>query len=60
MHPDWIAIPKIGAKVASSHPITLLNPDPTFFVEDIKYERGSFWIRGEKTCWFHIKMISEA
>lgn len=57
---DWIKVPQVGCVVSSTHPRTCLNPDPTFEVSEIKYERGSFYVRGERTCWFHINMICPA
>lgn len=64
----WISVPTIGTRVRASHPITCINPDETFEVFAIKTQYGllpdqsygsTFFIRGEKTCWFNIMMISE-
>lgn len=56
----WTLFPRSGTIVKADHPITPLNPTPTFAVFDIKYERGSIFVRGEKTMWFHLNMIKAA
>ncbi len=53
----WSAFPRVGTRVKADHPITPGNPEETFIVEYVKYDRGSIWIRGENTFWFHVNMI---
>ena len=54
----WINVPMPGTVVKSSHPITCLNPHETFEVVDVIFDGGAIYVRGDKTCWFHINMIS--
>lgn len=55
----WVAVPTPGTRVRSSHPITALNPDDIFEVLEVKIDgNGSAVVRGEKTCWFGVKMLS--
>jgi hypothetical protein len=49
----------IGMEVQADHPVTCLNPAPTFQIHEAKIdERGKLFVRGEETMWFHGGMIS--
>lgn len=54
----WVQIPLIGTEVKSSHPKTVLNPDDTFFVAAVRVDAYGVAVRGERTCWFSLAMIS--
>ncbi|KAA0117920.1 hypothetical protein CIW48_27355 [Methylobacterium sp. P1-11] len=54
----WAWVPMPGALVRSSHPQTVLNPDKEFAVLEVKFEDGRFYVRGEKTCWFGLGMVT--
>lgn len=57
----WRLVPMIGAEVRADHPITSLNPDPTFEVFAIRAEADQrLYVRGENTCWFNIDGIAPA
>lgn len=49
----------IGNVVKVSHPVTVLNPDEYFRIEEIRHDIADerTWIRGASTCWFSTKMI---
>lgn len=57
---DWEMVPMLGATVKADHPITCLNPDETFVVTAIHWDRGQFFARGEQTMWFSTRMLSPA
>lgn len=47
----------LGRRVKADHPITVLNPEETFIVTEVKFNQysvngPSFYVRGEKTMWF--------
>jgi hypothetical protein len=57
----WVAVPRIGTQVSADHPLTVLNPAPTFEVTEVRAELdGNFAVRGENTCWFGIRSIRPA
>lgn len=60
--PDgWKLVPSIGTSVKANHPITCLNPDEWFEVTEVRAESdGRFAVRGERTCWFGLSMLSAA
>ena len=47
----------IGCTAQSNHPTTCLNPEETFVIKEVKYEKDNLWVRGEGTCWFGSSMI---
>ena len=57
--PDgWAVVPRIGAQVRARHPRTVLNPETTFEVTQVRAEPdGHFAVRGERTCWFGLSII---
>lgn len=56
----WRSIPMPGAKVKSSHPRTVINPDEFFHVISVRVEGDRVYVRGENTCWFNADMITPA
>lgn len=48
----------IGLEVRADHPITCLNPEPTFKISEVKIENDKLYVRGEQTMWFHGGMIA--
>lgn len=56
----WKLVPLPGAEVSADHPITVLNPEPTFHVHEVKVTGHYVHVRGENTCWFALPMISAA
>lgn len=47
----------IGIEVAADHPVTCLNPAPTFQIFEAEIRRGALYVRGEETMWFHHGLI---
>lgn len=53
----------LGRRVKADHPITVLNPEESFIVTEVKLEVGghfhgpSFYVKGENTMWFHESLV---
>jgi len=56
----WIVVPDIGALVSADHPQTCLNPDKQFEVYQVQCDGTGWFVRGENTCWFGLKLITAA
>ena len=56
----WVLVPRIGTEVAADHPITCLNPTPTFDVVAVEVDSLGARARGENTCWFGVSMLAAA
>lgn len=47
-----------GITVKADHPITCCNPEETFEVKEAKIEDGNLYLRGEKTMWFSVGLLT--
>jgi hypothetical protein len=56
----WVLVPMVGTEVAADHPITCLNPTPTFDVVAVEVHSLGALARGENTCWFGVSMLAAA
>lgn len=56
----WTQVPNVGTYVEADHPITTINPRKAFMVEHIEYRYGSWYVRGDETCWFNVKNVKPA
>lgn len=54
----WQLVPKIGTTVKAKHPITCINPEEYFAVDEIQAFGGNITVRGENTCWFGMNTIA--
>lgn len=58
--PNWYVVPPIGEYVTTDHPVTVLNPDKNFTVDEIEIRRTGAYVRGADTMFFNVKMVKPA
>ena len=56
----WKLVPMLGTRVSANHPVTCLNPEPTFEVVAIKADSFSIFAKGANTMWFGVGMLAAA